>query len=522
MSDPVYPTAIKMEVYIAPSWIDITADVVSDISANWGIPGATPNDRVASTGILQFTLRNDAGCSGNVAGYYSPSNASCLTGWTMGKNVRLSVQFAGVWVYKFYGHISKIAPDSGTWGSRRVSVTVLDYMDWLARLTLYPPADYQTNLRIDQIVTDIIFSHLSITPNDMVFGTGYNIFPYVYDTVENNTRALSEISKLVTSEGSYAYVRHSDTSAIATGETFIVEGRGYRYYRTIASHILELMYSDTAITEASQDLVQEDGSLIAWDELVKCSFANNMVSLESQEGTIFNKIVTTIHPRSGDASLKVLFTLHTVESLAAGEYKTFNVSYSDPNMPNVRVTAALTSGIVPGTDCHLNSKADGTGTTLDAFIDMGGTSYVSGATIIIGNGGSTNGFITLLQQRGQGVYVYEPITYTAEDTASEAAYGTSELDIDMIYQAYILAAKTMTDNLLGYKDPYPDVKSVNFLANTDFNLMEAFLYFDVGDLCAVSETQTGISLVDRFIQSVKFTIRQGGIIEFGYSLVPWA
>jgi hypothetical protein len=110
----------------------------------------------------------------------------------------------------------------------------------------------------------------------------------------------------------------------------------------------------------------------------------------------------------------------------------------------------------------------------------------------------------------------------AEDTASEAAYGTSELDIDMIYQAYILAAKTMTDNLLGYKDPYPDVKSVNFLANTDFNLMEAFLYFDVGDLCAVSETQTGISLVDRFIQSVKFTIRQGGIIEFGYSLVPWA
>lgn len=66
----VYPESIQFEFYqitdpsTAPSWIDFTQDVVESQKVSYGIFGDKPTDRIASTGSLDFTLKNDASAVG--------------------------------------------------------------------------------------------------------------------------------------------------------------------------------------------------------------------------------------------------------------------------------------------------------------------------------------------------------------------------------------------------------------------------------------------------------------------------
>src|ERR1051325_4345164 len=53
----------RVEVQLSPGvWTDITGDVLVETEIRWsrGIRGSGPTDRVASTGTLECSLRNDA------------------------------------------------------------------------------------------------------------------------------------------------------------------------------------------------------------------------------------------------------------------------------------------------------------------------------------------------------------------------------------------------------------------------------------------------------------------------------
>ena len=84
----------RLAVELAPgTWTDLTPDVIASagIRTTRGIAGSGPLDRVAMPGVLTFTLRNDAGNSGHILGWYSPDHIAVRPGWTPGIPVKLEL-----------------------------------------------------------------------------------------------------------------------------------------------------------------------------------------------------------------------------------------------------------------------------------------------------------------------------------------------------------------------------------------------------------------------------------------------
>ena len=51
MSTKITP---RIEMDFGSGWVDVSADVVSSITATWGIHGSAPKQRVADPGTLRF------------------------------------------------------------------------------------------------------------------------------------------------------------------------------------------------------------------------------------------------------------------------------------------------------------------------------------------------------------------------------------------------------------------------------------------------------------------------------------
>src|SRR5262245_22310894 len=114
-----------------PAWVDVTRDVRADtpIRLEYGIQGAGPTDRVASTGALTFALNNAANNSARTVGYYSPNHPSVRAGFGIGMGVRLSFLYEGTRYYKWRGTLQSIQPSPGVYGNKRVLCTAVDWMD---------------------------------------------------------------------------------------------------------------------------------------------------------------------------------------------------------------------------------------------------------------------------------------------------------------------------------------------------------------------------------------------------------
>jgi hypothetical protein len=67
------------------------------------------------------------------------------------------------------------------------------------------------------------------------------------------------------------------------------------------------------------------------------------------------------------------------------------------------------------------------------------------------------------------------------------------------------------------KDPHPKLKAVHFNANVSTQHMLAFLYYRIGDLVYISNTETGVDLY-HWIQNIRWRITPGGVIDFWWGL----
>jgi len=228
-------------------WTDVSADVINGIRGRQGISGNGPLDRVASTGNLQFTLRNDAGCSGGVANYYTPGHANCRAGFQTGIKARLVFNHGAQDFTKFYG----IIPSNGInitldRFKNFVSVTVYDYMNQCAMHEMDLPA-FAENKRLDEVVP-LIIANMPIAPLSTDYNTGTTTFETVFDKITGKTRALQELSRATLSELGFAYVKPSTSS----DEVLVVDGRNTRSAQTLT----DIPVADENIF----NLLLEDGS----------------------------------------------------------------------------------------------------------------------------------------------------------------------------------------------------------------------------------------------------------------------
>lgn len=485
-----YPYAEDPGVY----WHDVTADVraTEDVSLSYGIGGGGYSDRTAATGTLELVMRNSADNSAGLVGYYSPDSPNRRQGFKLGTPVRVSLEYYGTRYYKFLGRIGDIKPAAGedNYGSRIVAV---DYMDELAR-SLLPKVDVQVNKRADELLNLLLY-YIGRLPEAWLIHQGSDVYPFALDNAaEEKNVMLGEIQKLVMSELGYAYVRGT---AVGGGE-LVFEPRGLRVL----------------------------------DPNVRWAISSGMRALDPIHSVdeIVNRAVVTLHPRRIDsAATSILFSLDSAPFVARNSSVTFEAPYRDPsNGRFVRVGGSNMVTPVAGTDYVFNTKADGSGSVITGMLTVAVTFGSSSAAVTVTNDGGglavsnpQDGYLTKFQLRGKGIYSFESVVANVFDAASVALYGETSKEIDMPYQSDInLGFDAASFIVAKNKDARSRVPSVQFGLNGSSVRTIHGLAREIGDRISVSETTTGISGLQYFIQGVTLNVTPEREVVCEWILAP--
>lgn len=170
----------------------------------------------------------------------------------------------------------------------------------------------------------------------------------------------------------------------------------------------------------------------------------------------------------------------------------------------------------PPSDYIMYADTEGImGTVLTANLTVTANYGANAVEYTLANAATVTGYITKLQARGKGIYLYYPIDYTVQDEASKGSVGSHPLSIEMSYQDQALISKTIAAGELNVlKLARKELDKWYFYANRDENHMMAFMDIDIGDRVHFTETQTALD-EDRFIDAVEFDITDGMIIKAG-------
>jgi len=323
--------------------LDLNAMASQGLSLKYGIEGNGPLDRVASTGTLSFTLRNDA-LATEGQGCFSPGHPNVCEGWTFGIRTQVIFTFLGINYIKFFGKIDTIDPDAGMYSSKKVHVVAYDYIKDLVESDVREIAT-----QIDKTEAELIDLILDSLPDESQpsirdIDTGIDTFPIALDNLGEGVPALTVIQDLAVSSLGYVFIK----------------GDGTFCYRTRHSNTIGVS---------------------------QFSFDNNMHELvvpSSLENT-FNLVRIDIHPRSVSASpIEELYSLPfessiTLESL---EVRELEVQYTDPNDRETSVGGLeIVTQLVPGVHYKASTVKDGhsfgtnnsTGTTVIGVNPIGTT-----------------------------------------------------------------------------------------------------------------------------------------------------
>jgi len=465
-----------LEMYLS-AWVDVSVDVRSVALAHLsrGIDGSTITDRVAKVGTLSFALDNSIANSGGLLGYYSPDNSNLRTGFGLGTLTRWKITYSGVTRYKFYGKISDIKPLAGQYKERYVSVTCVDYMNELLVHNMNKVV-VQTNKRGDQLLATIV-ANLPVAPLATSYALGPDYFAYaLHDIQDERASGMSAAQRVDQSGLSYTFVK-SDTTG---GETLTWQTR----------HTRLLLTSAATLSNTMRDLI-----------------------VTRKADSIYNTIKATGYPVNPGSSNEVLWISRKEIALGAGQTLTTEVRYSDPT-GGKRVAISPGTGVTPvaDTDYKMSSIAGDGGNDLNASLGITVAWGGNTASIVLVNNAAVTGYIPAnwLQLRGKIIRLYDPMEIIKTDSASKTAYGDRTLPIALPYLDNVNTVEAFSTELLTrLKDPVSTIDNVEFIANSNATLMAAAMALDVGMRFTLSETVTGFSSADFFVNTYELTLEPG-------------
>jgi hypothetical protein len=166
-------------------------------------------------------------------------------------------------------------------------------------------------------------------------------------------------------------------------------------------------------------------------------------------------------------------------------------------------------------------------------LENAGQGCANSATIRVVNNGPQDGFLTLLQLRGKGIYDYNTSQVTVTSAASAAKYGGNDVTVDMPHQADAAVASDVAAYIIQQcKALLTQIKGFTYWGNQEARLMLAALTLDIGTKIGLSETVVGtagvippgetqpVSVLDFFIQSVNLQITEGRLVKCSYGIAP--
>jgi len=166
-------------IYDAGEWASLVDDVLGDmpIVIFQGQKNSGPTDRVAESGSIRFSVRNDAENSGGLVGYYSPGHANVRSGWGLGTDVRIGLEKDGAVEYISQGRIVSLEPTTGGLNTKTVDVVISDWIEIASRTDMpWISLEDVQGMSDDEIIQTIVASI-----NDAPSATDLEVGSYEYE-----------------------------------------------------------------------------------------------------------------------------------------------------------------------------------------------------------------------------------------------------------------------------------------------------------------------------------------------------
>jgi hypothetical protein len=222
----------------------------------------------------------------------------------------------------------------------------------------------------------------------------------------------------------------------------------------------------------------------------------------------------------------VLWTLSESGSsspqLAPGESKTWWARFPTPDSAtDAWVVDAWTT--TTATDMTANSASGGGGTPLTSDIGIAVSKFANSMKITLTNNHATlAAFVTLLQARGTPVTRDDPVRKTADDSASQTAYGIRTFPSIARFIPDTDEGQDWADfNLSIHKDPQP-VLQIEIIAQVSSGNSVEVLERDISERVTIVATNAaGLGInQDFFIEKIRHIAVPGGLLRAIFDLSP--
>lgn len=482
-----------IERNVTGTWSDMSSFVVGDIVGEYLTSKPDANSMLASSGRLEMVVDNE---SGN----FSPNQY-----FQRGTPVRVRTVYDGVSKTKFQGKILYLDPDTLEWGDQYVRVTV---NDWLRDAVEYPVIlpQLQQDIRANQAVSYLL-SLMTTQPESVIYHAGREVFEFCFDTVQKNTRAYNELSKIALSEYGHIYMR--------AGNILVVESANTRHGQRELTQI-PVRPSDSAALLTSPNgylLLTANGIPILADQVFTPNLASGThqpMDVEIENGEALANFVTiTAFPSRVDETPVKLFQLDKNRNIAA--MSTFKVvgTYANPNGGGPINVLSVVTPMVTGTNYRFTNADDTEDRSTQLIItEAYGTNRFR--HFVLNNG--KQGVLRQFDIYGYGIYPYNPEEVNTGITGSIAQHGLRELRFDQKYQEDTNVSQALADMIADdEKDPRNRLLSVTFDASGSPQHMQASQYMDTGDLTHITNVKPPLD-VYAYLRGKRFVITPAGVV----------
>lgn len=320
-----------------------------------------------AAGNIRVTLKN-------INGRYDPFNTSGPLYGLLERNQRVKItvrdEETGTIYAVFFGRIDDIRPNYG--GMPTVTLTASDGIKLLEK-AIVRTAGVAVAEQYDAAAAEILTAAGWADGTD-IDTTASDAMPYWW---ANGTSAYNQLCNLVD----------------AVVGNFFISADGKATYRPrVLSDAPVLTYTD-------------GDALYEWK-----------IRSPSPRETIKNKIQVYARARKAHSGVD-LWTLVDVPDIPAGESRTIwaEFSYNGESIPATSLIAP-----VAYTDYTANTNSGGSGTDLTGLVSLAVTNFATSAKIVVTNGSSYTGYMTLLKLRGTGI---APDNYTFSETSDDLSIG---------------------------------------------------------------------------------------------------
>lgn len=498
----------RLYAFISGAWTQLVdAGNAYSVETSWGTSNNSPLVFVAETGEAKFTLKNNTG-------QYTPGGPSALSGFKRGIPVKLVVTYDSEDYIRWRGYISDIEIGSAT-RDKMVTVTCLDWMNYAVRHPVVNPG-ILLNVTSDEVLENVI-SNIEIPPQQTQFSEGAYAFDTALDVVDSKTTAYSEFNKVAFSELTHIYLKKDKYN----GETLVAENLNTRHGWVTPGEIpLAAADSGFALNENGDFELNENGDFVLLNQTTDVTFNSDVFTdFDAPYGDmVINRIVNSAYPRRLDSSPQILFQLdepveigvRPLDSVERNSNFILEGTYANPDggLP-VGGRDIITPVIT--TDYLMNTAEDGSGSDISSDLTVRFEAGTDGFKAYLANTNAVVGYLTKFNVRGTGIYQYNPVILTCQNTPSIEEFEAQTQQLHLKYrQAHRLSGPFSGGVVVQYAQPRVILNSVMFCANKSSTLMMSYLHTDIGDLRQIDIDELGIDQA-YYIVGIETTHKDGVI-----------